>query len=192
MNATYIVSAGAALLMTTACAYSIKTATDYNHEVNFSNYHSFFVIKGNPSGNALMDQRAQGDVESALTSKGWIEVPQGQGEAAVVVHASTKTKHTYETLYDGWGGWGWRGGWRRGYGGGFGGGLDSATTYVNDIKVGTLVVDIFDAKNKQVIWHGTATDALSDKAASNAAAAQQAIDKMFTTFPPPTAVATGR
>jgi hypothetical protein len=192
MNATHLVSAGAVLLMTTACGYSIKTATDYNHQVNFSNYHSFFVIKGNPSGNSLMDERAQADVESALMSKGWIEVPQGQGEAVVVVHASTKTKHTYETLYDGWGGWGWRGGWRRGYGSGFGGGLNSSTTYVNNFKVGTLVVDIFDAQTKQVVWHGTATDALSDKAASNAEATQRAIDKMFTTFPPPAAVASGR
>jgi uncharacterized protein DUF4136 len=74
----------------------------------------------------------------------------------VVVHAATKTKHTYETLYDGWGGWGWRR-----WGGGFGG----ATTYVNDFKVGTVVVDMFDARSKQAVWHGSATDALSDNAA---------------------------
>jgi hypothetical protein len=173
------VSAGAVALLTLACGYSIKTATDYDRNVSFSNYHSFSIMRGNSSGNPLMDQRAQGDVESALTSKGWTEVPEGEAQATVVVHAATKTKHTYETLYDGWGGRGWRR-WG-GYGGGFGGG---ATTFVQDYKVGTLVVDIFDAKSKQAIWHGFASDALSNNATSNAQATQQAIDKMFSNFPP--------
>jgi hypothetical protein len=181
MTAKYLVSvsAGAVALLTVACGYSIKTATDYDRNVSFSNYRSFSIMKGNSSGNPLMDQRAQADVVSALTSKGWTEAPEGEAQAAVVVHAATKTKHTYETLYDGWGG----GGWRRwgGFGGGFGGG---ATTFVQDYKVGTLVVDIFDAKTKQAIWHGFASDALSDNARSNAQATEQAVDKMFSNFPP--------
>ena len=181
MKAKHLVSVAAAALFTTACGYAIKTSTDYDRSVRFSNYNSFFIMKGNPSGNALMDQRAQADVKSALMNKGWIEVPEGEGQTAVVVHAATKTKHTYETLYDGWGGWGWR----RGWGGGFGG----STTFVNDYKVGTLVVDMFDAKTKQAIWHGTATDALSDNAKSNARATEQAIDKMFSKFPPASAAA---
>jgi hypothetical protein len=49
--------------------------------------------------------------------------PAGEGQATVVVHAATKTKHTYETLYDGWGGGGW-GRWR-GFGGRFGDGVPS-------------------------------------------------------------------
>ena len=184
MNVKHLVSAGAVALLTTACGYSIKTATDYDKNVSFSNYRSFSIVKGNSSGNSLMDQRAQGDVVSALTSKGWMEVPAGEAQAAVVVHATTKTKHTYETLYDGWGG-GW--GWRRGWGGGFGG----STTFVNDYKVGTLVVDIFDARTKQAIWHGTASDALSDNAKSNTQATEQAVDKMFNNFPPGSATAKG-
>ena len=183
MNAKQFMGIGAMALVTMACGYSIKTTTDYDRSVRFSNYQSFFVMKGNSSGDPLMDQRAQGDVEGALASKGWREVPEGQGQAAVVIHAATKTKHTYETLYDGWGGgWGWR---RRAWGGGSGG----STTFVNDYKVGTLVVDIFDAKTKQPIWHGTATDALSDSAKSNAQATEQAIDQMFGNFPPPSAAA---
>jgi hypothetical protein len=178
MNAKQLVSVGAMALVTTACGYSIKTATDYDRTVPFSNYHSFFILKGNSSGNPLMDQRAQADVETALTSKGWIEVPEGQGQAAVVVHAATKTKHTYETLYDGWGGWRWR--W---------GGFGDTTTFVNDYKVGTLVVDIFDASSKRAIWHGFASDALSDNARSNAEATEQAVDKMFSSFPPALAAA---
>ena len=175
MNAKYLVSIGAVALFTAACGYSIKTATDYNRNVLFSNYHSFSILKGNSSGNPLMDQRATADVESALAAKGWSKVPEGQGQAAVVVHAATKTKHTYETLYDGFGGgWGWRRRW---------GGMGGATTYVQDYKVGTLVVDIFDSSTKQAIWHGFASDALSDSAKSNAQATEDAVDKLFRNFP---------
>jgi len=182
MRVSHLIGAGVIAALTVACGYSIKTSTDYDRSVRFSNYDSFFIVKGNSSGNPLLDQRAEGDVRTALTDKGWIEVPEGLGKAAVVVHAATKTKHTYETLYDGWGGWGWRRGWR-----GFGG----ATTYVSDYKVGTLMVDIFDAKTKQAIWHGNAVDALSDDAKSNAEATEQAIDKMFSSFPPSSAAVNG-
>ena len=185
MNARHLVIAGVMALSTVGCGASIKTATDYNHNINFSKYQSFYVKSGNSSGNPLMDQRAIADVEGALRAKGWTEVPQGEAQTAVVVQAATKTKHTYETLYDGWGG-GW--GWRR-FGGGFGGGLGGATTYVNDFKVGTLVVDMFDARTKQAVWHGSANDALSDNATSNASITQQAIEKMFAKFTPETAPA---
>ena len=89
----------------------------------------------------------------------------GEGRAAVIAHAATKTKHSYETFYDGWGG-GWR--WRMG-------GFGSSTTYVQDYKVGTVVVDIFDADTKQAIWRGSATDALSDNQKDNAQATEAAI-----------------
>ncbi len=174
MNTKHLVtvSVGVMALFTVACGYSIKTATDYDRTVQFSNYHSFFILKGNPSGNPLMDQRATADVESALMAKGWMELPEGEGQTAVVVHAATKTKHTYDTFYDGWGGWRWR--W---------GGFGDATTFVEDYKVGTLVVDIFDSSTKQAIWHGFASDALSDNANSNAQATEEAVDKLFRNFP---------
>jgi hypothetical protein len=167
-----IIAAVVLALSATACGYGIKTATDYDRSVNFRKYTTFFMMKGNSSGNPLLDQRAADDVRQALTSKGWAEVPEGEGRAAVVVHAATKTKHSYETFYDGWGGWRWR--WA---------GMRTATTLVEDYKVGTVVVDIFDADSKQAIWHGVASDALSDNARDNAKATRAAITKMFRKFP---------
>jgi hypothetical protein len=161
MNVKRFVSAGAIALATVGCGYSIRTASDYDKTVNFSSLRSFSIVKGNSSGNPLMDERAAADVKSALTAKGWRELPSSEAQTSVVVHAATKTKHTYQTLYDGFGG-GWRGwGGYRGFGG-------SSTTYVENYKVGTVVVDIFDAPTKQ------------------------AIDKMFVSFPPGSAAAGGR
>jgi hypothetical protein len=175
MQLTRMTTAVIATLLIVGCGYTIRTNTDYNHAVNFSNYHTFSMMKGNSSGNPLLDQRATENVKAALAAKGWTEAPQGQAAAAVVVHAATKTKHSYQTFYDGWGG-GWRYRW--------GGGPGSSTTYVRDYKVGTVVVDIFDAQSKEAIWRGSATDALSGNSDSNAKATEAAITKMFDNFPP--------
>ncbi len=180
---------GALAALTAACGYSIKATTDYDHSVNFASYQTFSIVTGNSSGNPVSDQRIGADVAAALTAKAWKEVPKDQAQATVVVHTATKTKHTYQTFYDGygWGGWGWR---RWGGLGGLGGG---STTYVNDYKVGTVVVDIFDGKTKEAIWHGYATDVLAGSAPENAKINQQAVTKMFASFPPGTnAAANGR
>ena len=180
---------GAVAVLTAACGYSIKATTDYDRSVNFASYQAFSIVNGNSSGNPVSDQRIAANVAAALTSKGWKEVPTDQAQAAVVVHTATKTKHTYQTFYDGygWGGWGWR---RWGALGGLSGG---STTYVQDYKVGTVVVDIFDGKTKEAIWHGYATDVLAGGAPENARINEQAVAKMFASFPPGTSAAsTGR
>ena len=61
MHLTRMTTAVIATLLTVGCGYTIKTSTDYNHAVNFSNYHTFFMMKGNSSGNPLLDQRASDD-----------------------------------------------------------------------------------------------------------------------------------
>ena len=83
-----------AALVAVGCGYRIRTAADYNPAVAFQNYSTFFMVNGNSSGDPLLDQRVVADVEAALASKGWVEAPQGEGRAAVVVHTATQTKHS--------------------------------------------------------------------------------------------------
>jgi hypothetical protein len=47
-----------------------------------------------------------------------------------------------------------------------------------------LVVDIFDAKSKSLMFRGTATDELSDKPEKNIKKMDKASNKMFKDFPP--------
>jgi len=176
MRTKAVGSASILVLAISACGYSIKTSADYDRTVNFGQFTTFAVMSGNSSGNPLLDQRLVDDVKGALIYKGWREAPEADARAVVVVHAATKTKHSYETFYDGWGG-GWR--WRR-----FGFGDGDSTTYVQDYKVGTVVVDIFDAATKMAIWRGVASEALSDNAKQDARTTEVAVPKMFSTFPP--------
>jgi hypothetical protein len=86
---------------------------------------------------------------------------------------SAQNQQEYQTFYDG------MGGWRRG---GLG---NEATTTVQNYKVGTLVLDMYDAKTKQLVWRGTASDTLSNNPQHNEKDLDKAVEKMLKKFPPP-------
>ena len=98
----------------------------------------------------------------------------------MVLHGATEKQKTLNTFYSGTGGYGGYG-WR-GWGGA--GGMGTATTTESEYLVGTLVVDIFDAKTKSLMFRGTAQDELSDKPDKNVKKLAKASDKMFKDFPP--------
>jgi hypothetical protein len=47
-----------------------------------------------------------------------------------------------------------------------------------------LVVDIFDAKSRALLFRGTATDERSNKPEKNQKKVEKATEKMFKNFPP--------
>jgi Domain of unknown function (DUF4136) len=125
------------------------------------------------AGNSLWVDRIKRDVGAELTAKGWMEVPSG-GDAGVSAFGATHDQQSLQTFYDGFGG-GWR--W-----GGFG--PDVATTTTVNTPVGTLVVDIFSASNKQLIWRGTSENTLSEKPSKNEKKLEDSVKDMFKHFPP--------
>jgi hypothetical protein len=165
-------------LITLGTAVAQQVQTDFDHQANFSQYKTYSWQEIKPS-NSLWDSRIKNAVDAQLAAKGWTQVASG-GDVAVVAIKCSKTQRTLQTFYDGMGG-GW--GWRRFGGGGFG----SSTTTEQDYKVGTLVVDLFDAKTKQLIWRGSAADVLSTKAEKNEKNLDKGAAKMFKKFPPETA-----
>src|SRR5690606_32476232 len=59
-----------------------------------------------------------------------------------------------------------------------------ARSRVTSYAVGTLVVDMFDARTKRAIWSGMAEDVVPDTVAERNADIDNAIAKMFMDFPP--------
>ena len=158
----------------TALAQQVKT--DFDHQANFSQYKTYSWQEIKPA-NSLWDARIQRAVDAQLAAKGWTKVESG-GDVAVVAIATSHTERTLQTFYDGVGG-GWR--WR-----GFGG-MGEATTTEQDYKEGTLVVDLYDAKTKQLIWRGSSEDTVSNNAQKNEKNLDKGVAKMFRKFPPQSA-----
>jgi hypothetical protein len=159
-------------------AFAQKVETDFDHQANFSQYKTYSWQEIKPA-DSLWDARIKSAVDAQLAAKGWTQVPSG-GDVAVVAIKTSQTQRTLQTFYDGVGG-GW--GWRRFGGGGFG----DATTTEQDYKVGTLVIDLYDAKTKQLIWRGSAQGTVSDKATQNEKNLDKGVAKMFKKFPPDSA-----
>jgi hypothetical protein len=173
MKGKWLVTTLAMLLLAAGAAHAIDVKTDYDHSAGFGNYktYSWTSVK---TSNSIWDDRVKDAIDSALKAKGLTEVPSG-GDLAVAAVGSTSNQQTLQTFYDGMGG-GWR--WR-----GFGG-FGESTTTVDNYKVGTLVVDLFDGSSKRLVWRGSSSDTLSNKADKNTKNLDKGVQKMFQHFPP--------
>ncbi len=154
-------------------AFAQHVQTDFDHQANFSQYKTYSWQKIEP-GNSLWDSRIKNSVDAQLAAKGWTQVDSG-GDVSIVAIKTTQTQRTLQTFYDGMGG-GWR--WR-----GFGG-MGQSTTTEQDYKEGTLVIDLYDAKTKQLIWRGSTEGTVSDNAGKNEKNLDKGVAKMFKKFPP--------
>lgn len=161
------------LFASNASAQQVKT--DYDRGANFAEYktYSWEHIK---TQDPLDVDRIKTAVNAALAAKGWTQVDSG-GDVSIVALEITHNQQTLNTFYDGLGG-GW--GWRRFGGGGFG----EATTTTETYKVGTVVIDLFDTKSKQLIWRGASSDTLSNNSNKNIKNLDKGVEKMFKQFPP--------
>jgi Domain of unknown function (DUF4136) len=155
-------------------AWAQDVKVDYDKAANFGAIKTFSIKLGTSWGNQIGEKRVMDEFTQALTEKGWKLVPQGPADAQVVVHGASQTKRSLNTFYSGMGGYRYRG---------FGG-TGTATTTESEYTVGTLVVDIFDAKGENLLWRGAAQDEISDKPEKNIKKLGKASDKLFKDFPP--------
>lgn len=176
MKLRTLAAAGAwGLVAVSAFAQDVKV--DFDKAANFAAIKTFDIKIGTTWNNPLSEKRVVDEIAQALTEKGWTRAEADKADSMVVLHGATDVKKSLDTFYTGgYGGYGWRG-----WGGGMGG---SSTTTVQEYTVGTLVVDIFDAKSKSLMFRGTAQDELSNKPEKNAKKLAKASDKMFKDFPP--------
>jgi hypothetical protein len=168
----------AALSFVGAGAFAQDVKVDYDKAADFTKYKTFAIKLGTSWNNPLSEKRVLAEIQQGLTEKGWTATTDdAKADAVVVLHGATEKQKSLNTFYSGgYGGYGWRGGW--------GGGMSSSTTTVDEYTVGTLVVDIFDAKTKALVYRGTASDEISNKPEKNAKKLAKASDKLFKDFPP--------
>src|SRR5208283_5033087 len=67
----------------------------------------------------------------------------------------------------------------------WGGGWSTPTVYNTWVtKLGTLVVEISDAKQKELLWRGSVTDTITDNSNKNIKNLDNAVAKLFKGYPP--------
>lgn len=107
----------------------------------------------------------------------------------VFYHAATTEEVSYSTSSYGYEyGPAWGASYGR-YGGGlvlWGVGLSPETATPVMVVKGTLIVDIYEADKKLLLWRGTGSDTVHANSESTENQIREVITKMFAKFPPPT------
>jgi hypothetical protein len=137
---------------------------------NFPDYHTYaWSQQQNPNqiANSFLAQEAQAQVNTQLQSKGLKMLKEDENpDLIVVMSGGMKT----QTSYNAWG--------MRGIGGGMGGITPEQSV------VGTLIVDLYSTKGKEMIWRGVAQDTLNEKnSQKNMQIVDKAVAKMFKKYP---------
>jgi hypothetical protein len=165
-----------AVALGAACS-SQKINHDYDHQTDFSQFKTYQYTKGTPVEDQLMDGRIVSAIETEMGQKGFKKASSNP-DVVVTYHASSSQSKQYVTDNFGYGygpGWGW---------GGYGGGMGTSTTREITYEKGTLVIDMYDAKKKQLIWRGTGTDTVSDNPQKVVKLIADIVDKIFRNYPP--------
>ena len=162
--------------LSSTLALAQKIETDWDRTANFANFHTYAWEKSPHPAKGFWNDRIIDAVNKELQAKGLSMVDASANPDMWVVYSNSikDQKQVVGTGYSMGPGWYW-GGW---------GGPSSVTynTYVT--KQGTLVVEIADAKNKQLLWRGSATDTISDNSNKNINNLNKAVTKLFQKFPP--------
>jgi len=159
-----------------------KTSYDYDKTADFTSFKTYAHKPGTPVGQELIDQRIVAAIDTELAAKKLTKTATNP-DLFVVYHVAFDKEKDISTFSSGYGGgygpygWGW---------GGMGGGMATSTTTVRDILVGTLIVDLADAKKNQLAWRGMGVKEVDthakpekrDKSIANA------LKKMFKNYPP--------
>ena len=167
-----LMMAVSATLVLAGCS-TLKTSVDYDRSAKFSTYKTFSWRGSEEIGNSLLAKRIESAVTGELAKKGLTQASGEDADLWVVAHPRL-SKETQITTYDSGWGYGWR----------YHGGMTTST--VEEIPVGTLIVDLVDAKQKELVWRGTASDTLNPEATPEEREKKlaEAVAKMFATYPP--------
>ena len=168
MNKTRLGISILAVCMITSAALAQQVSVNYNHNASFSQYHTYAWGSNNKNQiqNSILAQVAQQDIEAALAQKGLQKVQESQNPDLVLTASGGERE---QTSYNAWG--------MRGIGGGMGG-----ITPQNNVEA-TMVVSLYDVKQKELIWRGIGQDTLNNNGNKNQKEVQNAVNKMFKQWP---------
>ena len=179
------------LALASGCS-TLEVSYDYDPKADFAGLASYAWLDepqkptGDPriDGNTILRDRIHEAVNTELRARGFQEVS-ADPDFLVAYHVSLDRRQSVQTLnnYYGYGpGWGYGYGasYRPGYWAG------APETYVYEYEEGTLILDIVNPENKQLMWRGSATDEVSFKSnpVKDQTKLNEAVQELLEHFPP--------
>ncbi|MFQ5937453.1 MAG: DUF4136 domain-containing protein, partial [Acidiferrobacterales bacterium] len=148
-----------------------KVYVDYDKSADFGTYKTFAWKDSNEDlrdSDPFYHERVVRGIEKRLREGGMSQV--ADKPDLYVTYYTAEKKET--VVYNNTLGYSWGADWY--WGSGYGPSTSQAVTYT----LGTLIIDIWDAKKSKLIWRGTATDTVSDNPKKVAKQIEKALDKL--------------
>jgi hypothetical protein len=168
-----------ALLALAACA-GVRVNVDYDPGEDFSTYSTFTWLPAAQGSGAdyrtespLIDARIRAAIERTLTAKGYRKVVDGSPDFYVAHYLSIEKKIDVYTV-------------NRGYVDYWGYGISWPETRARKYEEGTLVVDIADAREAELVWRGAAIGRVRRRPTPEKTTqdVNEAVEQILARFPP--------
>ena len=163
-----------AIIIPTLSCSSMTVRADHDSQNNFGAYFTFAVFERQekeshrPQMSPIVDRRIGAAMAAELNAKGFDTASPRQADFLVTFYTAGRRRVVINRAGGyGWGRWGRRGG----------------ATWVNSFPEGTLVIDIIDRRNRQLVWRGVGEGAFTSTNPSDQKVAKR-ISKILRTFPP--------
>lgn len=166
------------LIFLSSCGPTLTVTNDYDHSVNFSKYKTFRIVKLEQhvqNISQLNQTRIINAVRNEMISKGFSETE----NADMFIDITTTLKDKQELVANSTGGYGGYGGYYR-----WGGGYSTTTVSTYNYKDGSLVVDIVDASNNNLLWQGIGSKQIDAPSKNPDQDVPAAVKQIMASFPP--------
>lgn len=174
---------GLALVMA-GCASQPRISSQARPNTDFASYKSYAWVSPLATDKAgystIITSHFKAAVQSQMAARGYT-LDTNNPDLLVNFFSNIENRtDTYSSPSMNMGYYGYRGGYAYGLGFPmFGGGVET-----RNYKVGTVSIDLVDAKRKELVWEGALEGTLSSKAMQNPGAAiQSAVGQIYSKFP---------
>lgn len=166
-----------AAILLTACGPTLTVTNDYDHTVDFSQFHTFRIVKLEQQYQALSQfnqTRVIDAVRAQMVAKGFTE----SENADMLVNITSIMKNEKEIVANSYG-----------YGGGYrpyawGGGNMSTTVNVQNYVAGSLIIEVANASTTKLIWEGIGNQDINSPSSNPEQAINTTVQKIMASFPP--------
>jgi hypothetical protein len=153
---------------------SMTVRADHDSQKDFSGYSSFSIFERQgkenrrPQMSPIVDRRIGATMAAEFQAKGFDSTSPRDADFLVTFYTSVRRRVVINHAgWYGWGRWGMRGG----------------ATWANSFPEGTLVIDIIDRRNRELVWRGVGEGAFTSTNPSDKKVAKR-VGKILRTFPP--------
>jgi hypothetical protein len=164
---------GLVLMAAPALAQKVNVDWDRNYQGPWETYA--WAEPKAAAENPLAHQRVVNAINYWLTMRGRREVKANENPDVVVTY-HTSSKDEVVVTADSWG-YGYGPGWYGGMGG-----MGTTTARSHTYTKGTLIVDVWNAKDKQLLFRGTATDTVDANPEKMEKKINKCVEKMVKEF----------